>query len=65
MNYFLVILSDWRFSARDFKHRLLTRWSNATLEEDTGPGSLDRFEFTLPMVHSRLEGALRRDGTAD
>lgn len=63
MNYFLVMLSDWRFSARDFKHRLLTRWTHATLHEATEPGSLDCFEFELPMAHSKLEGALRRDGS--
>lgn len=63
MNYFLVMLSDWRFSSRDFKHHLLTRWPNATLKEDTDPGSLDCFEIELPMTYSRLEGSLRRDGS--
>ncbi|WNG41316.1 hypothetical protein F0U61_52205 [Archangium violaceum] len=63
MNYFLVMLSDWRFSARDFKHRLLTRWPHATLHEAADPGSLDCFEFELPMAHSKLVGALRRDGS--
>lgn len=57
------MLSDWRFSTGDLKHRLLTRWPNATLEEDTDPRSLDCLEFELPMAHSRLEGALRRDGS--
>ncbi len=57
------MLSDWRFSAQDFKHRLLTRWPNATIQEEADPNSLDCFEFALPMAHSNLEGSLRRNGS--
>ncbi|HSP78702.1 MAG TPA: hypothetical protein VLQ93_09250 [Myxococcaceae bacterium] len=63
MNYFLVMLSDWRFSARDFKQRLLERWPDALVQEEADTGSLDCLEFELRMSHSVLEGSLRRDGS--
>jgi hypothetical protein len=63
MNYFLVMLSGWRFSAQDFKQRLLTRWPDAILTKEEDPESLDCFEFETPGAHSKLEGSLRRDGS--
>jgi hypothetical protein len=63
MNYFLVMLSDWRFSAEDFTRRLLARWPDAALKEQADPKDIDCLEFELRMAHSRLEGSLRRNGS--
>jgi hypothetical protein len=63
MKYFLIMLSAWRFSAQNFKHQLLARWPDALIEEDADTASLDCLEFKLRMIHSVLEGSLRRDGS--
>ena len=63
MNYYLTMLSDWRFSTEDFKHRLLARWPAAVLKEEADTSSIDSLEFELPMPHRTLEGSLRRKGT--
>ena len=62
MKYFLTLLSDWRFSPQDFKHQLLARWPQATLQEQA-PDEINSFEFDLVMTHSTLHGAIRRKGT--
>jgi hypothetical protein len=61
MKYFLIILSDWRFSAGDLTRRLRARWPGAIFQE-TNPESISCFEFELPMAHSTLHGVMHRDG---
>jgi hypothetical protein len=61
MKYFLIMLSDWRFSVEEFTRRLLARWPDAVFRE-SNPESISCFEFELPMAHSTLHGAMHRDG---
>ena len=62
MKYFLIIRSEWRFSAQDFKSRLLARWPSTRLHEDPNPQSINCMDFEIPMTYSVLEGSMQRDG---
>jgi hypothetical protein len=64
MKYFLIMLSERRFSAQDFKSHLLTRWPGAILKEETNPQSISSIAFEIPMAHSVLDGSMHRDGSA-
>jgi hypothetical protein len=64
MKYFLIMLSEQRFSTEDFKRRLLTRWPGAILQEETNPRSISSLTFELPLSHSVLDGSMHRDGSA-
>jgi hypothetical protein len=62
MNYFFITEREGLFPASRFAHLLHSRWPQATVEEVQNPADIHALEFSIPMVHSRVDGSLNREG---
>lgn len=62
MNYFVITESEGVVSPPAFTRQLKSRWPGATVEEVRNPASSHALEFSVPMVHSRVDGSLNREG---
>lgn len=64
MDYLVIVRTDWKFSAQEFKKQFLGRWPTVRLKEISDPKDNDIFGFQFPMKRMLLHGSLTRDGKA-
>jgi hypothetical protein len=62
MNYFVITESEGAVSPGAFTRLLKSRWPLATVEEVHNPANSHALEFSVPMMHSLVEGSLNREG---
>jgi hypothetical protein len=61
MDYLVLSKSEWRTSSQELARHLRSRWSDAVLQEVSGPDS-ESLRFKLKMTHSELWGSLYHQG---
>lgn len=63
MKYFVMSKVEGLFGTPEFARLLAHKWPDAQLEWITDPDDNYSLEFRVPMKHSRVDGALDREGS--
>jgi hypothetical protein len=62
VSYFFITKREGVLPAQLFREWLRSRWLHAEVEEVLNSADIHALEFRVPMKHSRVDGALNREG---